>query len=48
MSRGMAREAKGEPGYSIDEGAMRSFWRHWDSALGHVDVRSTQYPGSNA
>lgn len=34
MSRGMDREAKGEPGRSIDEGAMRSFWRHWSQAVG--------------
>jgi p-cumate 2,3-dioxygenase subunit alpha len=29
MSRGMANEKKGNQGRSIDEGAMRSFWRHW-------------------
>lgn len=34
MSRGMADEAKGVQGRSIDEGAMRGFWRHWLDALG--------------
>ncbi|GAA4718183.1 aromatic ring-hydroxylating oxygenase subunit alpha [Phytohabitans rumicis] len=29
MSRGMANEKQGNQGRSIDEGAMRSFWRHW-------------------
>lgn len=44
MSRGMEREAKGEKGRSIDEGAMRSFWRHWDKSLGQVaDVTATTY-----
>ncbi|WP_433348062.1 aromatic ring-hydroxylating oxygenase subunit alpha [Microtetraspora malaysiensis] len=29
MSRGMANEKQGNQGRSIDEGAMRSFWRQW-------------------
>jgi benzoate/toluate 1,2-dioxygenase alpha subunit len=29
MSRGMADEVKQAQGRSIDEGAMRGFWRHW-------------------
>jgi benzoate/toluate 1,2-dioxygenase alpha subunit len=37
MSRGMADEVKGVQGRSIDEGAMRGFWRHWVSALGTGD-----------
>ena len=46
MSRGMERESKGEKGRSIDEGAMRSFWRHWDQALGKVPgVQATKYEG---
>jgi p-cumate 2,3-dioxygenase alpha subunit len=36
MSRGMTDEAAGRPGRSIDEGAMRSFWRHWDHAVGDL------------
>ncbi|MFB9318814.1 aromatic ring-hydroxylating oxygenase subunit alpha [Cryptosporangium minutisporangium] len=48
MSRGMEREAKGEKGRSIDEGAMRSFWRHWDQSLGKVPgVTATSYEGGN-
>lgn len=38
MSRGMADERAGRKGRSIDEGAMRSFWRHWDQALGALDL----------
>lgn len=34
MSRGMADEVKGVQGRSIDEGAMRGFWRHWVGAAG--------------
>ncbi|GLY31633.1 aromatic ring-hydroxylating dioxygenase subunit alpha [Kineosporia sp. NBRC 101731] len=33
MSRGMADEIKGVQGRSIDEGAMRGFWRHWVDAV---------------
>jgi benzoate/toluate 1,2-dioxygenase alpha subunit len=33
MSRGMANEKQGNQGRSIDEGAMRSFWRHWSSVV---------------
>ena len=33
MSRGMADEVKGVQGRSIDEGAMRGFWRHWAGVL---------------
>ncbi|MDX6329606.1 MAG: p-cumate 2,3-dioxygenase subunit alpha [Streptomycetaceae bacterium] len=36
MSRGMADEAAGRQGRSIDEGAMRSFWRHWSRVVGEV------------
>lgn len=34
MSRGMIDEVKGVRGRSIDEGAMRGFWRHWLQAIG--------------
>lgn len=34
MSRGMIDEVKGVQGRSIDEGAMRGFWRHWVDAVG--------------
>ncbi|WP_329012806.1 aromatic ring-hydroxylating oxygenase subunit alpha [Streptomyces sp. NBC_00690] len=37
MSRGMADEVKGVQGRSIDEGAMRGFWRHWVDAIGLDD-----------
>lgn len=37
MSRGMGSEVRGEQGRSIDEGAMRSFWRAWSRAVGPVD-----------
>ena len=37
MSRGMIDEVKGVQGRSIDEGAMRGFWRHWVDALGVED-----------
>lgn len=33
MSRGMANEKQGNQGRSIDEGAMRSFWRKWASEI---------------
>jgi len=33
MSRGMLDEVKLEQGRSIDEGAMRGFWRHWAQSL---------------
>ncbi|WP_181780809.1 aromatic ring-hydroxylating oxygenase subunit alpha [Pseudonocardia pini] len=36
MSRGMADEKAARPGRSIDEGAMRSFWRHWSRVVGEV------------
>jgi benzoate/toluate 1,2-dioxygenase alpha subunit len=38
MSRGMADEVKGVQGRSIDEGAMRGFWRHWIEAVGLGDT----------
>jgi p-cumate 2,3-dioxygenase subunit alpha len=38
MSRGMADERAGRHGRSIDEGAMRSFWRHWSRAVGEVSA----------
>ncbi len=34
MSRGMRYEVKCEQGRSIDEGAMRGFWRYWEEAVG--------------
>jgi benzoate/toluate 1,2-dioxygenase alpha subunit len=37
MSRGMVDEVKGVQGRSIDEGAMRGFWRHWIDAVGLGD-----------
>lgn len=37
MSRGMADEAKGVQGRSIDEGAMRGFWRAWAAVVGGDD-----------
>jgi phenylpropionate dioxygenase-like ring-hydroxylating dioxygenase large terminal subunit len=37
MSRGMIDEVKGVQGRSIDEGAMRGFWRHWVDAVGLPD-----------
>lgn len=37
MSRGMVDEVKGVQGRSIDEGAMRGFWRHWVAAVGLGD-----------
>lgn len=37
MSRGMVDEVKGVQGRSIDEGAMRGFWRHWLTAVGIED-----------
>jgi benzoate/toluate 1,2-dioxygenase alpha subunit len=37
MSRGMVDEVKGVQGRSIDEGAMRGFWRHWVDAVGISD-----------
>lgn len=40
MSRGMADEVKGVQGRSVDEGAMRGFWRHWLSAVGFGDALS--------
>lgn len=43
MSRGMADEVKGLQGRSIDEGAMRGFWRHWLNAVGLDE--SLQYTG---
>jgi p-cumate 2,3-dioxygenase alpha subunit len=33
MSRGMADEVAGRNGRSIDEGAMRGFWRYWADSL---------------
>ncbi|MTV24681.1 Rieske 2Fe-2S domain-containing protein [Nitriliruptoraceae bacterium ZYF776] len=35
MSRGLADELAGRRHRSIDEGVMRSFWRHWGEAVGH-------------
>lgn len=36
MSRGMISEVRGELGRSIDEGQMRTFWRHWSREVGEV------------
>jgi benzoate/toluate 1,2-dioxygenase alpha subunit len=33
----MVDEVKGVQGRSIDEGAMRGFWRHWIDAVGLGD-----------
>jgi benzoate/toluate 1,2-dioxygenase alpha subunit len=38
MSRGMVDEVKAVQGRSIDEGAMRGFWRHWVAAVGLADT----------
>ncbi|WP_235737102.1 aromatic ring-hydroxylating oxygenase subunit alpha [Nocardioides alcanivorans] len=37
MSRGMGDEVKGVQGRSIDEGAMRGFWREWAAVVGGDD-----------
>ena len=37
MSRGMGDDLDGPRGRSIDEGAMRSFWRHWSKRVGEID-----------
>ncbi|NVI85869.1 Rieske 2Fe-2S domain-containing protein [Actinomadura sp. BRA 177] len=44
MSRGMVDEVKGVQGRSIDEGAMRGFWRHWVHALDVEDGLSVAGP----
>jgi phenylpropionate dioxygenase-like ring-hydroxylating dioxygenase large terminal subunit len=36
MSRGMGDDLAGPRGRSIDEGAMRSFWRHWSRRVGVI------------
>jgi phenylpropionate dioxygenase-like ring-hydroxylating dioxygenase large terminal subunit len=48
MSRGMVDEVKGVQGRSIDEGAMRGFWRHWLDAVGLSDALAVrgERPGS--
>jgi p-cumate 2,3-dioxygenase subunit alpha len=51
MSRGMANEKRGNQGRSIDEGAMRSFWRHWASVVGEpaggsLGAPAGGYPGA--
>jgi hypothetical protein len=38
MSRGMTAEVDGVRGRSIDEGAMRGFWRQWIRAIGSQPV----------
>lgn len=38
MSRGMISEVRGEQGRSIDEGAMRSFWRAWSHVVGPIEA----------
>jgi p-cumate 2,3-dioxygenase alpha subunit len=47
MSRGMADEVKQVQGRSIDEGAMRGFWRHWARTVvpdGGTSVRGERPP----
>ena len=46
MSRGMTAEVEGVRGRSIDEGAMRGFWRQWLRAIGAqpVDVGTPPPP----
>ncbi|GAA3955264.1 aromatic-ring-hydroxylating dioxygenase subunit alpha [Actinomadura viridis] len=44
MSRGMVDEVKGVQGRSIDEGAMRGFWRHWIKAIGAEDALAATGP----
>lgn len=46
MSRGMTADVEGVRGRSIDEGAMRGFWRHWTRAIGErpVDVGTPPPP----
>ncbi|MBT0772442.1 Rieske 2Fe-2S domain-containing protein [Kineosporia sp. J2-2] len=41
MSRGLADEIKGVQGRSIDEGAMRGFWRHWVAAVAPAGLSVT-------
>jgi p-cumate 2,3-dioxygenase alpha subunit len=33
ISRGMAREAEGQPARNVDEAGIRGFWRHWDDVI---------------
>jgi hypothetical protein len=33
ISRGMEREANGEPARNVDEAGIRGFWRHWDEVI---------------
>ena len=33
ISRGMEREARGEPARSVDEAGLRGFWRHWNTLV---------------
>jgi len=33
ISRGMAREAEGQPARNVDEAGIRGFWRHWDDVV---------------
>jgi hypothetical protein len=33
ISRGMAREAEGQPARNVDEAGIRGFWRHWDDEI---------------
>jgi hypothetical protein len=46
MSRGMTAEVEGVRGRSIDEGAMRGFWRQWARAIGErpVDIGTPPPP----
>ncbi|HEY7624219.1 MAG TPA: aromatic ring-hydroxylating dioxygenase subunit alpha [Candidatus Limnocylindria bacterium] len=33
ISRGMEREARGEPARNVDEAGIRGFWRYWDDMV---------------
>lgn len=47
MSRGMANEVAGRKGRSIDEGAMRGFWRYWaDSLDGQTEIAQAKKEGA--
>jgi phenylpropionate dioxygenase-like ring-hydroxylating dioxygenase large terminal subunit len=48
MSRGMISEVRGEQGRSIDEGAMRSFWRAWSRAVGPIEAADRPHAGTTS
>lgn len=47
MSRGVADEVAGRQGRSIDEGAMRGFWRHWATVLDNPDHLANERATNN-